>query len=439
MVAMLERVFLYLLIATATSWSQVTPSASGGGTPTQMMTPPPVSGIGFPTAVGAEVRSNYLRAGMTFDAAYVDHLYAGSGSTSIGETEFSVFPTIDFDTTSARQHATVAYNPGFTFYRPSSALNEVDNNAALTYTLSLTTHLTLSAADRFVDSSSSFNSTGGGVSGLTESSTPGAIPPFAKRLTNLADVELTMQTGLNVMVGGSGSSTALHYPDSAETPGLFDSSSLGGSVFYNHRISTRRYVGVTYQYQDSESYPAKGVSSTHTQTIMGYFTFYAGPKLSLSVSGGPQHYSVDQTPLATSASWGPSVSASVGWQGTHTNFAGSYSQSVTGGGGLLGAYHNRAAQVAARWQLSRTWTTGVSGTYFVNDSVTPLVLAGSANDHSLTGSETLEHAIGEQFSLGFNYAHVHQSYGDVLALSSNPDSDSETVSISWQFARPLGK
>jgi hypothetical protein len=408
-----------------------------------MMTPPPVSGIGFPTAVGAEVRSNYLRAGMSFNTSYVDHLYAGDGSASDSEEMFSVRPTISFDTTSGRQHATVAYSPGFTFYRPSSALNEVDNNGAVNYSLRLTPHATLSAADQFTDSSSTFNSTdagiGGGISGSTEPSTPGAIPPFAKRLQNSADGEFTMQTGMNVMIGGSGMETVLHYPSSAETPGLYNSSSLGGSVFYNRRLSIKRYFGVTFQYQDMQAHPANGVSTTHTEAINGFYTFYAGPNLSFSISGGPQHYSVDQAPLAASDSWGPSVSGSVGWQGTHTSLAVSYSQSVTGGGGLLGAYHNKSAQVNARWQMSRAWTTGISGSYFLNESVTPQALTGTENNHSLSGSAAVDRALGEQFYLGFSYDRVHQSYGDVLALSSNPNSDRVTVSISWQFARPLGR
>ncbi|MGB6744511.1 MAG: hypothetical protein WBE38_12775, partial [Terracidiphilus sp.] len=57
--------------------SQVAPEATGGGgDDSQMMTPPPVSNQSYPTAVGAETRSNYLRGGLTFTAGYIDNLYS---------------------------------------------------------------------------------------------------------------------------------------------------------------------------------------------------------------------------------------------------------------------------------------------------------------------------------------------------------------------------
>jgi hypothetical protein len=55
--------------------------------------------------------------------------------------------------------------------------------------------------------------------------------------------------------GASGTFTNLHYPNQAEVPGLFDSSSQAGSVFYSLRASKMHYLGVTYEYQRLLSYP----------------------------------------------------------------------------------------------------------------------------------------------------------------------------------------
>ncbi len=439
------RVLLILMLATTAARPQVAPSATGGSptSQTQMMTPPSAGGAGYPTAVGAEVRTNYLRGGVTSTTAYVNNLYAGSGSTSIAETTVSVLPTIDFDSTTARRHAVVSYSPGFTFYQPSSELNEVDNTASVTYDFRLTQHTALSATDSFLDSSSPFSpgyaGAGGTVSGAPLSSTPGVIPPFAKRLSNSANVALSVQTGPNVTIGGSGNEMELDYPNPAQTPGLYDSNSRGGSAFYNRRISSTQYLGATYQYLDMLSTPGNGIDTTQTHTISGSYTFHPMARLSMSVSGGPQYYQSVQTPLPATGSWGPSVAASMGWQGTHTSFAASYSQGVTGGGGLLGAYNSKSASATARWQMTRAWTGSASGAYSINKTIGGVFNTEGQNGHSTSESATLDHSIGEQLDIAFHYDHIDQSFSGIAVIAANPNSDRETISISWHFQRPLGR
>jgi hypothetical protein len=47
--------------------------------------------------------------------------------------------------------------------------------------------------------------------------------------------------------------------------------------------------------------------------------------------------------------------------------------------------------------------------------------------------------MGEHFNAEIGYARLHQSYSGVAVISSNPDSDREYVSITYQFTRPLGR
>ena len=433
------------MLATTAARPQVAPSATGGPPPsqTQMMTPPPVSGASYPTEVGGQARTNYLRGGVTSTTAYINNLYAGSGGAPIAETTESVLPTITYNATTPRRHTTVSYSSGFTFYQPSSGLNEVDNTATAVTEFRLTAHTSLSATDSFQDSSSPFSpgdaGAGGTVSGAPASSTPGVIPPFAKRLTNSANVEFSVQTGRNVMIGGSGLTTELHYPTPAQTPGLYDSNSRGGTVFYNRRLSRSKYFGATYQYLDTLANPGNGTDTTQTHTISAYFSFNPTSRLSASVSGGPQYYQSVQTPLPGTGAWGPSVTASMGWQGTRTNFAASYSQGVTGGGGLLGAYHSKSANATARWQMSRTWTASASGAYSIIKTVSGFPTSEGQNGHSTSESATLEHSFGEQLGISFHYDHTDQRYSGITAIAVNPDSDREAISISWHFQRPLGR
>jgi hypothetical protein len=129
----------------------------------------------------------------------------------------------------------------------------------------------------------------------------------------------------------------------------------------------------------------------------------------------------------------------MGWQGKHTSFTASYSQAVTGGGGLLGAYHTKSASAAARWQMARVWTVAGSGAYFINESVNPLLITGDQSGHTISGAATLERSMGDQFSIAFHYDHIDQTYGEIVSIAANPNSDRATISISWHFQRPLGR
>ncbi|MGA2250334.1 hypothetical protein [Terracidiphilus sp.] len=435
-----QALFIAILLTSAVAAQA--PQSPNEAAQTRMATPPPVSGLNYANQVGSEVQRNYLRGGLTYSTSYIDNYFADSGSAPIAETTFSILPMIALDTSTEKQHAVVTYSPGFTFYRPSSGLNEVDNTAAADYAFHLSAYTTISAMERFEDSSLPFSPTDssfGGISGLPVSTTPGVVPPFAKRLTNLVSAEITMQTGLNEMIGASGLATVLHYPGSSPTLGLYNSNSRGGTGFYDHRISSSQYVGVTYQYLDMLTSPPDGESATKTSTVMGFYTIYPRAQLSLSVSGGPQRYQVTETASPSFDAWGPAVSASMGWQTGRASLAASYSHSVTGAGGLIGAYHTNSANAAFHWQLARTWTAGASGAYSINKSVSALLPTEAENGHTIFGSATLQHPIHGQVSLAFGYDRVHQSYGQVAAIAASPDSDRVSVSVSWNFQHELGR
>jgi hypothetical protein len=237
------------------------------------------------------------------------------------------------------------------------------------------------------------------------------------------------------MIGVSGTFTNLHYPNPAEVPGLYDSTSRGGSAFYNHRLSKKHYLGASYRY----SRFLAGQSETQTHTIFVFYTIYLKPALSLSISGGPQHFDVAQSPFPPSSAWSPAVTASMGWQERHTNFAASYSRMVTGGGGLLGAYHSSSANASARWQLARTWNVGAAASYSIYKNVNAFSFFASPGGHTVSGTVSVQHPISGHFNAELGYSRVHQNYGDIALISNAPDTNREFISISYQFARPLGR
>ncbi len=434
------------LFAAASAWAQVEPSASGGTSTAddteQMMTPPPVSGRAFPTEVGAEEQSNYLRGGLVFNSSYVDNLYAG-GSTTASEKIFTILPTVSYDQVLPRQHISLVYSPGFTFYEPSSVLNEVDQSVSASYQYRLTPHIKLSGMDAFQRSSTAYglgdSVAGGAVSGSAQPLTPGIFAPFAERLTNSTSVQFSYQFSPVGMIGASGNLMILNFPNPGQATGLYNSNERGGGGFYNRRINATQYIGVNYQYAWTLEQPENTSSVSQTHAIEGFYSIYPRPSFSISVSGGPQHYALTETGAPTSAGWGPSVTASLGWQGPHTNVAANYSRQVTSGGGLVGVFRSNSASLSARWQLSRVWTTGVSGNYATNDSITPLSLFPAESGHSISGQASLGYTINRELNLNLEYDRLHQNYAGVAAIASNPNSDRVMVSLAWQFARPLGR
>ena len=227
----------------------------------------------------------------------------GRNGQPISDVSYSILPTISLDQTRSRLHWVFTYSPGFTFYQKTSSLNQADQNLGVNLSYRLSPHVTLSVRDTFLKTSNVLNQpisdlaspVSGGVSVPNNS----VIAPIADTLTNNANVSITYQFSANGMVGASGTFTNLHYPNEAQVPGLYDSSSRGGSAFYNHRLSKMHYIGVTYQYQMFLAYPTVGQSETQTNSIYLFYTVYLKPTLSISVFGGPQYSNTQQFGLPT--------------------------------------------------------------------------------------------------------------------------------------------
>jgi hypothetical protein len=131
--------------------------------------------------------------------------------------------------------------------------------------------------------------------------------------------------------------------------------------------------------------------------------------------------------------------ASIGRQGAHTNFAASYSRTVSGGGGLLGAFTSSSASASATWQFARAWSVASSANYQLRTNVSPASVSIEKGGHSVSGSISIERSLGEHFRANLGYQRLHQTYSSIAAIASNPDSDREFISITYQFKRPLGR
>jgi hypothetical protein len=440
---MLTRVCLTVALALPISvLAQVTPTANG---PTEnespMSAPPMVSGQALPTSVESAENSNYLAGSVAFEAAYNDNLFPYYVTQAISGMSYSIRPRISFDQSISRFHQTWNYSPGFTIYQPIAARNEFDQNVSMILQYRLSEHATLSGGDSFLKSSNVFNQgdsqLGGSVSGSPSSSPADLLFPFINRLSNTANAQISYQYSANSMIGGGGTVGLFQYPNQTQSSGIYDSTSRGGSAFYNRRIMGTQSIGANYQYVEFLGNPAAGQVEMQLHTLMGFYSLTLEHRLSLSVSAGPQHSEYAQTSVPSVGSWRPSVMASIGWQGDRGSLVANYRQTATTGGGLIGSHESKNASASASWRMARTWTAGATATYSIYGSVANV--SGQQGGHTVSGTASIDHPMGEHFVARLGYQRIHLSYGGTAAASTTPDSDREFVSISYQFKRPLGR
>jgi hypothetical protein len=435
----------FVLLASSAAWSQsdtdsLESKAADSTDETPLQLPPPVSGQAYSSVFAGDTESNFLRAGFTFTGTYSNNV--AGGSNPVSDFSYSFWPSLAIDKLTERMHLILNYSPGFTVYQKTTALNQINQNVGANLQYRLSPYLTLNLHQAFQQSSNVFdqpNPLGATpVSGAAPVQGVGVIAPVAEQLSDSTNAQLTYQIGEDGMLGAGGTFASSYYPNPGESSGLYNSRTAGGSIFYSRRLHEKYYLGASYQYQNLLSYLAASPGThTQTQTIFFFFTANLKPGLSLSVSGGPQHYTADQAPLPPAGSWSPTTTASLSWQGERTTFATSYTRIVSGAGGLNGAFHSDAASVSGLWQIARTWKAGVSGGYSTNKTVTPLFILSSPGGHTLSGTASMQHQINDHFNLQFGYSWAHQSYGDIPALSATPNINRVFFSLNYQFNKPL--
>lgn len=407
-----------------------------------MVTPAPVFGQTSSLQFSSELeRTNYLSGGLIFSSAYDDNLIP-YGSNRLVDVSYTVAPTIALRMTRRRLLWTLSYSPGYTFYQRYTAYNQAYQNLSTDLSLRLSPHFTFTAQELFSQSPmiegqpNQFDTETGGV---VQTPNQTIVAPIVDTLVDSTDVKMSYQFSPNGMVGLTGNVSELRYPKQDEISGIFNSNTVGGGAFYTHRLSGKHYVGATYQYQRYlASSSSLTVPTTETQSLLLFYTVYFKPTLSLSLSGGPQHADTYGAGVAPYQNWVPSAGGSLNWQGRHTSMMASYSRRITDGGGLEGAVRSNAADASIRRQLLRS-LNGTIGAEYATNQVLDALPAYNANGHTITGNAALNKTWGEHVTATATYLRLHQDYSDPSLVSYFPNKDRVSLSIGYQFARPLGR
>jgi hypothetical protein len=423
----------------------VEPSASGGegaiDEDSPMLLSPEVSGSFYPSSVASQARSNFLSGGVLFTTAYYDNLLTGETAKPVNAESYSIFPTIRLDQTTSRTHGSLAYSPGFSFYEPVTALNQVNQNAIADFQYRVTPRTTFSVQDFFEQNSSTFGEpytfAGATISGSNDVGAPILIVPFLGQVVNSASATVGYQFSRNGMIGGEGSYSVFDYSGQTQETGLYNSGTAGGSGFFSRRLTKNQFIGATYRYYRTVTAPV--AATTQTQSGSVFYTIAFPNRLSLSLSGGPVYEVTTLTGVPSTNTWGPGGTASIGWQRSRTNLVVSYSRAITSGQGFLGAYTADIANLSAQYQITRRLTAGLSGSYSNVTNDTPLLAPNTPTGHTLFGRASLQYAISEHMDVVAEYNRLHQSYGGIAEIANDPNADRVSVSLNYRFMRPLGQ
>ena len=76
---------------------------------------------------------------------------------------------------------------------------------------------------------------------------------------------------------------------------------------------------------------------------------------------------------------------------------------------------------------------------YAQNDVLGSILAGSTNSHTVSGTASLQQAVGQNLTVQLGYTRLHEDYSGVAILAGTPNTNREFVSISYQFSRPLGR
>lgn len=431
-----KLIFAVLLTTSLPLWAQSMGVGVPAGGSDQPMMVPQMSGGSESIAFTSEMeRSNYLRAGVSFQGAYNDNVL--SSSPAQADETYTVSPTITFDMNRARLQWQLNYAPGFTFYQKFTDEDQVDHVFSTGLKYAMSPHVSLTLEDN-LNKTPSFS----GIVQPNTASTSVApqvalvVPPLTSTLTNSGVGQISYQFSPTSEVGFGGNSSQLYFLGNAPLSGLFDSTAYGGQAYYSHREAGRHYFGLQYGYENITAHPID--IQTQVQSMTAFYTFYLGRSLSITAFGGAQHSDTTGDGLPSAAAWSPTEGGGLNWHAQHDSAALNFSRTINTSGGLVSAVHSYEGEAVYRHEFTTHLTASLRGNY-TNNNVLQSAGLGQVNGSTLVLGGTIDRALGQHLSAELGYSRINQHYQNVGALANNPDSDRAWVSITYQFERPLGR
>jgi hypothetical protein len=396
---------------------------------------------------------NILSAGLVLSSGYDDNAFSTS-TNRVGNVSYQVSPSISITEARRRVFWVFSYNPGFYWTQRSSQRYSVSHDLDFNLQYRLAERLTARIRESYLDSSTAFT-------GINENSLlPGGnalhqpnqsvITPLAKQIANVTSLDLIDQIGEGTSVGVSGNFNKLNYHESGtiSSASLFSNESWSASAFYNHSLSPRHSIGVTYSLQKIVTFgQIREHVDTHSVTL--FYTLKPTSSTKLSFFAGPNRTTVNDKfilvfgpflfPISlTHSTWLVDEGMTFGWQGQRNSAELNFIHHVTDGGGLTGAVQLYAVTGGFRRQLSAAWTADIGLNYGKND---PLGRAyGNAFSNAM-GTIGVDRKLGDHLTAGVRYGRGSNSYtyASVSSYGNSANHNWAWITVAYHFSRPLGR
>lgn len=440
-----RAVFLMAFAATGV-WAQAT-------------APTPANGETRPLALRSQPKQTNLLIGSIRVSTALDDNAFSTNANRVSDFSYQVRPSIAFEQSRRRLRWSLSYSPSLSLHQRLAERDVLGHALGINFEYRATRRLTVRFRDAFHITTDPFDRLDQDLFmpefSVLDRPNESVVTPLAKRIGNLAGLDLTYQLGPRSTVGVGGTFSDVRFRDlpgnEARADRLIDTRSAGGRAFYSRHVSPRHFVGAMYQFQSLTF--RGGDARTVTHGLLYFHTIELTPHTTLSFFAGPEYlrthdqvvmslgllFPVAHFTFATlETGWSITGGSTFNWQGERTGFRTSIVRRVSDGGGLLGGVRFHEATAELRRRLTRHWTAdfrvGYADSRVLDISPTP-----GAQIRDLAGSVGFTRSLGEHLTLDLRYGRVHQSARGELVGNRISDHNRFSASLAYHFSRPLGR
>jgi hypothetical protein len=365
-------------------------------------------------------------------------------SDRLSDLSYSFQPHIALSHSTTRLTYSLGAVADFIVNKNLQERNQANQTASADMSYGLTRFTTLRLSDSFTNTTGLWSGRGTGMNGSVGGDfgpvqePNGSLLTYGRYKTNFALAELSRQFSLHGSGGVRGTVSSIWFPTDATTPvaGTLDGGqSYSAEAFYNHRFSSRQWIGTTLRAQRFDL--DRNTVRTDTASLLLLYGINIQPNMSLSVFAGPELSKTTPSgeltapPSSPSNMWSPATGAVFSWQRQKTAVMLSFVRQINNGGGLPSAVTLTTGEAELIRQLRRNLAVEIAFTATHNAPI-------------LTGPAIRTYAASTQLTYTFsNHYALYGGYGrdqsTALDSASTAFANRVWVTFSYNFSRPLGR
>ncbi len=431
------------LIGLATLMSAQEKAATGIPMGEREPAPATLSGQAAPRGLLLERSSpNYVVGGFSVTQMYTDNVELTENGVS--DLSWNIEPYISLSHSSPRLVYALGIHAGFTANRTLHQRNQATQTAALDLSYALGRFTTLRFSDTFANSNGLWSGRGtqatdaGSGIGPIQQPNPASYT-YGEYRSNTVLAELSRQLTVNGSGGIRGTYSITWFPNSASSPTagrLYGGQTYSAEAFYNHRLSSRQWVGVTARAQRFDV--TEFVGRTDALSALFLYAINIRPTLNIAFFGGPELSmtsapSVGPVPVNPfpRRMWSPAVGTVFSWQQRRTGVLVSWARQTSDGAGLGSASTSSSANASLSQLIGRHLEAGIGIGYTDSE---PIVTRSTIRTYSEFAQ--LTYRVRETYAFSGGYSRNDQT---AIATSTTMSANRVWVSVSIGFLRPIGR